>query len=181
VTGRAGLYFDGRTGEPLRLIVNSGRLTIANGPPLVPASADQFRPQRASLSFRSEDKFEMTFRSNDEFELKSMEGQTTRYRRAQPWMPTAADLQAVDGRYESAELGSVFEIVPGTNGLVMRFERSPDKALALEPVARDTYMRSMMIVRFRRDASGKVVGFDYGNPVVRNIRFTRLGDRTSRR
>jgi hypothetical protein len=34
-----------------------------------------------------------------------------------------------------------------------------------------------MIVRFRRDGSGKVVGFDYGNPVVRSIAFTRLGDR----
>jgi hypothetical protein len=61
----------------------------------------------------------------------------------------------------------------------MRFERAPDKALELAPVERDTYMRSMMIVRFRRDGSGKVVGFDYGNPVVRNIAFTRLGDRAA--
>jgi hypothetical protein len=38
-----------------------------------------------------------------------------------------------------------------------------------------------MIVRFRRDASGKVTGFDYGNPVVRNISFTRLGDRATTR
>lgn len=35
----------------------------------------------------------------------------------------------------------------------------------------------MMIVRFRREVSGKVVGFDYGNPVVRNIAFTRVGNR----
>jgi hypothetical protein len=39
-------------------------------------------------------------------------------------------------------------------------------------------MRSLMVVRFRRDGSGKVVGFDYGNPVVRSIAFTRLGART---
>ena len=62
----------------------------------------------------------------------------------------------------------------------MRFERAPDKSLELTPVERDTYMLRMMIVRFRRDASGKVVGFDYGNPVVRNIAFTRLGDRAVR-
>ena len=177
VTGRAGLYFDERTREPMRLTTNGGRLVIANGPPLVPVSADRFRPQRASLFFRSEEAFELTFRSNDEFELKSTEGQPTRYRRAQPWTPTAAELQAVDGRYESAELGSVFEVVPGANGLVMRFERSPDRALELTPVERDTYMRSMVIVRFRRDGSGAVVGFDYGNPLVRGIAFTRLGDR----
>jgi hypothetical protein len=42
-------------------------------------------------------------------------------------------------------------------------------------------MLRMMFVRFRRDVSGKVTGFDYGNPVVRNISFTRLGDRITAR
>ena len=39
----------------------------------------------------------------------------------------------------------------------------------------------MMTVRFRRDETGKVVAFDYSNPLLRNVRFTRLSDRTSRR
>ncbi len=182
VGGRAGLFFNERTGEPMRLLAQEGKLRIANGPPLVAVSQERFRPPRADLFFRSQDEFEMNFLSNDQFEFKSMEGQTTRYRRAQPFTPTAADLQSVEGRYESKELGSVFEILPGTNnGIVMRFESSPERALNLTPVERDTYMLSMMIVRFRRDASGKVNGFDYGNPVVRNISFTRLGDRTTAR
>jgi CubicO group peptidase (beta-lactamase class C family) len=177
VSARAGLFFDERTGEPMRLGVNDGKLRIANGPPLVALSQDRFRPLRPNLFFRSQDAFELTFLSNDQFAIKSMEGQTTHYRRAQAWTPTTADLQAVDGRYESQELGTVFEIVPGANALTMRLERAPDKSLELAPVERDTYMFRMMIVRFRRDATGKVVGFDYGNPVVRNIAFTRLGDR----
>ncbi len=176
-TARAGLFFDERTGEPMRLVLSEGRLRVANGPPLVALSQDRFRGLRPDLFFRSQDAFEMSFLSNDRFEMKSMEGQVTRYRRARPWTPAAADLQGVEGRYRSDELGSVFEIVPGANGLVMRFERSPEKALELAPVERDTYMRSMMVVRFRRDGSGRVVGFDYGNPVVRGIGFTRLGDR----
>jgi hypothetical protein len=179
VSSRAGLYFDERTGQPMRLVLNEGRLRIANGPPLVALAQDRFRPLRPDMFFRSNDAFEMSFPSNDRLEIKSMEGQTTRYRRAQPWTPTAAELQAVDGRYESQELGTVFEIVPGASALTMRFEQSPDKSLELTPVERDAYMLRMMIVRFRRDGSGKVVGFDYGNPVVRNIRFTRLGDRTA--
>ncbi|MGK2960623.1 MAG: DUF3471 domain-containing protein, partial [Gemmatimonadaceae bacterium] len=69
--------------------------------------------------------------------------------------------------------------VPGESALVMRFENSPDKAVELTPVARDTWMLRMMYVRVRRDASGKVIGFEYGNPVVRSIAFTRLGDRTA--
>jgi CubicO group peptidase (beta-lactamase class C family) len=178
VTGRAGLFFDERTGQPMRLVLNDGRLRIANGPPLVAVAQDRFRNPRGDLFFRSQDEFELRFLSPDQLELRSMEGQTTRYRRARPWTPAAPDLQAVEGRYESAELGSVFEIVPGASGLVMRFERSPGRALELTPVERDTYMRSMMIVRVRRDATGRVVGFDYGNPLVRGIAFTRLGDRS---
>jgi hypothetical protein len=177
VSGRAGLFFDDRTGDPMRLGVSNGRLTIANGPALVPVSATSFRPPRADLFFRSQDDFELTFVDPDRIEIKSMEGQMTRYRRAQPWTPTDADLQSVGGRYESRELGAVYEIVSGANTLKMRLEGAPERSMELTPVERDAYMLRMMIVRFRRDASGRVTGFDYGNPVVKNIAFTRLGDR----
>ena len=39
----------------------------------------------------------------------------------------------------------------------------------------------MQTLRFRRDATGKVVGFDFTNPVLRNVTFTRLSDATSGR
>ena len=47
----------------------------------------------------------------------------------------------------------------------------------LRPVDRDASQLTFVTVRFHRDESGKVVSFDYGNPVARNIRFTRLSDR----
>lgn len=179
VSSRSGLYFDERTGEPMRLGVNNGRLQVANGPPLVPVSANTFRIMRPSTFFRSQDDFVMTFTDPDHIEFRSMEGEVTRYRRAQPYTPTPADLQAVDGRYESPELGSVFEIVPGTNAgaIVLRFEDAPEKSIELTPVERDAYMMRMMIVRIQRDASGKVTGFVYSNPVAQGIQFTRLGHR----
>jgi hypothetical protein len=40
-------------------------------------------------------------------------------------------------------------------------------------------MLRMMIVRFQRDASGRVTGYVYDNPLVKGIQFTRLGDRPS--
>lgn len=175
VAGRAGLYFS-EAGEPLRLVANEGRLTVANGPPLVPVSADRFQPPRPSPFFRSEDAFEIVFQSDDAFEIRSMEGATTRYRRAQPWTPTAADLRGVDGRYESAELGSVFQLTAAADGLTARLEHAPDRASEFRPVGRNTYMFRLMIVRLVRDAAGTVVAFDYGNPLVRSIRFTRVGD-----
>ncbi|MDF1505198.1 serine hydrolase domain-containing protein, partial [Roseisolibacter sp. H3M3-2] len=176
---RAGLYLDERTGEPLRLAVNGGRLGVANGPPLVPTSATEFRPPRPDLSFRSQDDFTLTFADADRFEIRSMEGEVTRYRRARPWTPAAAELAALDGRYESPELGSVFHVVAGDGRITLRSERDAARAVELEPLERDAFIRSLMTVRFRRDAGGKVVGFDYGNPLVRGIAFTRLGDRAA--
>lgn len=178
---RAGLFFSERTGEPLRLVVNDGRLRVVGGPALVPVTADRFRNPRGVLPFMSQDEFELHFLSQDQLELKSMEGETTRYRRALPYAPTADDLEAFAGRYENDEVGSVFQMVPAKDGLVMRFDRSPDKALEFRPVDRDTFQRGMMTVRFRRDEAGKVVAFDYSNPAVRNIRFTRLSDLPGRR
>lgn len=181
-SGRAGLFFNERTGEPMRLAgAPDGRLAIANGPQLVPVSASSFRPPRADLFFRSQDDFELSFVDPDHFEIKSMEGQATRYRRARPQVPTADDLRSVEGRYESKELGAVYEIIPGTNTITMRIEGASERSMELTQVERDTYMLRMMFVRFRRDAGGKVTGFDYGNPVVRNISFTRLGDRAAAR
>ena len=57
-------------------------------------SENRLRSPRRDLFFMSQDEFELHFLSQDEFELKFMEGQTTRYRRAQPFAPTPADLQA---------------------------------------------------------------------------------------
>ena len=177
LSGKAGLFFSEGAGEPLRLIVNDGRLGIVGGPVLVPVTTDRFRNPRGDLFFLSQDEFELRFLSQDRFELKSMEGKTTRYRRARPYSPTTADLRAFAGRYESDEIGSVLQIVPGNDGLVMRLELSPDRALGFRPVDPDVFQAGGMMVRFHRDKAGQVIAFDYSNPVVRSIKFTRVSDR----
>jgi hypothetical protein len=176
VSGRAGLFFNERTGDPLRLIANNGRLAIAGGGPLVTVAADRFRVARPSTNFMSNDEFELRFLSQDQFELTSMEGQTTRYRRAQPWAPTAADLVAFAGRYESDELRAVLQIAPGKGGVSARLNESPTQVLELSPVDPDTFQRGMQTVHFHRDPAGKVVGLDLINPALRSVRFTRVSD-----
>ncbi len=180
LSARAGLFFNEQTGQPLRLAVNNNTLAIAGGGPLVALAADRFRNQRRSVFFMSDAEFELRFLSADQFEIKTKEGATTRYVRAQPWAATASELNAFAGQYESNEIGSVMEIVPEKGGLVMRFYQNPAKAIQLTPVTRDTFMLSQMVVRFLRDKDGKVVAFDYSNPALRNIKYTRLSDRTSR-
>jgi CubicO group peptidase (beta-lactamase class C family) len=177
LTGKAGLFFDEQTGQPLRLAVNNNTLAIAGGGPLVALAADRFRNQRQSVSFMSEAEFELRFLSADQIEIKTKEGGTTKYRRAQPFTPTAADLQAFAGRYKSDELMAVFEMTPGKDGLLGRANDAAGEPLAFKPVDRDTFQFAGVILRFTRDKAGKVVGLDFGNPVLRKVKFTRLSDR----
>jgi hypothetical protein len=51
------------------------------------------------------------------------------------------------------------------------------KSLEFRPVDRDTFQRGMLTVRFHRDKAGRIVGFDFSNPALRNIKFMRLADR----
>lgn len=176
LAGRAGLFFNERTGDPLRLVVNEGRLRIAGGPALVALASDRFRTPRGMLSFMSQDQFELHFVSQDQLELRSMEGQTPRYRRARPYAPGAADLAAFAGRYETDEIGTL-EISAAGNGLSGRLNGSP--SLEFAPVDPDVFQRGPMTIRFRRDAAGKVVGLDLTNPVLRNAHFPRRSDGTA--
>ena len=116
-----------------------------------------------------------------QFELRFTDGKTTRYRRAKGYIPAAEDLKAFAGRYGSDEMNVIFRFEPKGNNLQVLIEHSPSRVLEIKPVDRDTFQLSRMFMRFIRDKSGKVVALDYSNPVVTNIKFTRLSDRTSDR
>jgi CubicO group peptidase (beta-lactamase class C family) len=171
-SGKAGLFFNERN-EPLRLITNNGRLGTAQGGPLIAVTSERFRTPRAMLPFMSQDEFELNFTSADEFELKSMEGKITRYRRAKPFAPSADDLKAFAGRYESDELKSFFQVTPGANGLLISINGTADQNLEFRPADTDTFQRGNITLRFRRDSSGTVVGLDLNNPVFRKVEYTR--------
>ncbi len=181
LSARAGLFFNEKDGQPLRLIANNNTLVIGGGGPLVALAADRFRNLRRSVFFMSEADFELQFLSADRFEIKTKEGGAMGYRRAQSYTPTAAELNEFAGRYESNEMGAVIEALPEKGGpekgLVMRFYRNPANAISPLPVDRDTFMLGMTVFRFVRDKDGKVTGYDYSNPALRNIRYTRLSDR----
>jgi CubicO group peptidase (beta-lactamase class C family) len=174
---RAGLFFNEQNGQPMLLAVNRNTLAIAGGGPLIPLAADRFRNRRTSVFFMSEAEFELQFVSADRFEIKTKEGETTKYRRAVSYAPTESELKAFTGLFESSEMGAVMEMVVEKDALVFRFYRNPEKSLQLKPVDRDTFMISQMVVRFLRDKGGKITGFDYSNPLLRNVRYTRLSDR----
>ena len=51
LNSKAGLFFNERTGEPMRLAVDRGRFRIACGPGLVPVTQDRFRRWGAFVHF----------------------------------------------------------------------------------------------------------------------------------
>lgn len=177
ISARAGTWFNEQNGQPMVLAARNNTLAIAGEGPLVTVAADRFRNRRRNVFFMSEAEFDLQFVSADRFELKTKEGETFKYRRAVAYAPTEAELIAFAGQYDSSEMGAVIEMVPEKGGLTMRFYRNPSKALQLKPADRDTFMTGPLMVRFVRDKDGKVTGYEYSNPLLRNIRYARLGDR----
>lgn len=171
--GLAGVYFD-REGNPLRLLVNGERLGIVGAGPLVPTADGAFRRPEPALSFRSGDDFRLRFTGPDGFEMTSMEGEVTVYRRAEPWSPTAAEMEALAGRYESADLASAFQVVVAEGAVRVRLNDG-NQVVPVTPVARDVFQVAQMTFRFLRDEAGDVVGLEHTNPVLWGIRFDRVG------
>ena len=174
LNGRAGTFFEEKTGERVILGVNNNNLTVAGGGPLVPLAADRFR-NRPTLFYMSGADFELQFLSPDRIEIKTKDGVVTRYRRAQPWTPTADELKALTGRYYSDELLATFEATPGKTGMMV--QANYGSTVEFKSVERDTFQIGQMLIHFTRDKAGKVVGLEYTNPLLRKVKFTRVGDR----
>ncbi|MDQ3277871.1 MAG: serine hydrolase, partial [Bacteroidota bacterium] len=181
LNSRAGVYFSEATSEPLTLAVDRGRLRVAGGPALVAQSKDRFKRWGNALEFMSADAFDLQFLSPERFELRSMEGRKTTYRRARAFAPGRDSLKVFAGRFGSDEIGAVIQIEQKGDALLMRLEHTPSRSAELKPIDTDTFQVARMLLRFRRDKAGKVVGFYYNNPMIRNVQFTRLNEQASRR
>ncbi|MEO5859671.1 MAG: serine hydrolase domain-containing protein [Pyrinomonadaceae bacterium] len=174
LTGKAGMFFDEKTGQALRIQINNqGALTIPGGGPLVPLAVDRFKNQRTTPFFMSEAEFEIQYLSADRIELKTKDGIVSHYRRAQAWTPTAEDLKALAGLYRSDELTATFEATPTKDGLSVRANYA--NSIEFKPVEKDTFQINQSLLRFRRDTAGKVVGLEYTNPLLRGVKFTKSG------
>jgi CubicO group peptidase (beta-lactamase class C family) len=175
VSSRAGLFFSERDGQPIRLTAANGRLAVAGGPALVTLAENRFKNPSGNTSFMSGDEFELHFVSADRFELKSMEGAVTAYRRARPYTPSAEDLKAFAGRYESDELRGTLHISPAAKGLAVRLNDRP-QSLPFVPVDPDAFQAGNFLLRFGRDAAGKVVSVELTSPALRQVKFARQAE-----
>lgn len=174
VSGRAGLFFSEGARRPLRLAIDKGQLRVAGGPVLESTAVDRFRVIEPSLRVLSGDRFELHFVSADEIVLTSMEGATTRYRRARPGPMTPDAVKALAGRYGNDETRAVLDVAADPKGLRVRFNEQPP--VEFTPVDVDIFQRGGMVLRVRRHPHGTAQALEYGNPVVRSVTFTRSGE-----
>lgn len=159
-----GTYVNQRTGMPLRLAIEDGKLRIVGGPVFESAGANLFRFGRTELRFATA----------GSFTTLTPDGQDAPYARAEPYAPDAAALGAYLGRYASAEAGAEYVVTLQDGKLALRSAERPHLSVELVPVYRDAFTAAGAVFRFRRDQAGGVIALSAGNARVRDLSFARV-------
>ncbi len=161
LSARAGLYRSRRTGEPLRVSLRDGKLRMGAGE-LVPLSATRFRVGRGPA--------QLVFDDPSGPRLLAADGDTIAYEPVAEATPSAPAELA--GRYHSDEAEATYTVALEDGKLLLR--RRPDVSVLLTPAYADAFTTpSGSLVRFTRDAAGRVDGMSLGLGRVRDLRFTR--------
>ncbi len=89
--------------------------------------------------------------------------------RAEPFVPAAAQLPEFAGVYRSEEIDIPFRVTlrEGT----LRLERLKARPAAIDPVVTDVFSSPAGVLRFTRDAAGRVNGFALEAGRIRNVKF----------
>ena len=169
----AGLYRNAVTGVPLAFTVGKvfGSLEIEGVS--APGNALYYTPGGPGMIFTSFDATRMyNFEGGSKLRVVNGNGTTDNYERVEPAKPTAAELAELVGAYASDEAEAVLHVAANGEGLVVK--RRPDTILALRPVYKDAFSaQGLGLVRFRRDASGKVTALSVTLDRVWDMRFAR--------
>ncbi len=161
----AGLYRDPVTGSTRRLDMGSDVL-VDGGARLIPRSERRFARGASGQEYV----FAPDGRS---FGVEGWQYTDQRYERVEPWTPSAAELGAFTGTYRSEDSETTL-VVRAQGGELTAWQR-PDDTRTLEPVYADGFRGRGWTIRFRRDASGRVVALSLSLGRVYDMRFERVG------
>lgn len=158
---RAGLFRHSRTGGPIRVSVQDSVLRVGSQR-LVSLAENAF----AAGAMRAEFAQNATV-----LRLIGPDGDTAEYVRVAEWSPSVAELQEFAGRYSSDEAEVTFTIAV-REGRLVRIDRYGQTA-NLIPSYKDAFAQGGVLVTFRRNAAGRVIGMSLGLGRVRDLRFER--------
>ena len=150
-----GLYRDLKTNAILRIVSRDNALHVSaspkgSGPVLAPAGDMRFRIGRSTRELRF---------SGDEVHLITLHKPEAVYRRVPEGKPSAADLAAYAGRYESDEAQATWVVTVDGGKLLVRIP--PADSFSVEPTYVDGFSDDGdPLIHFTRDANGAIDGMD---------------------
>jgi CubicO group peptidase (beta-lactamase class C family) len=168
LASRAGVYRDPQTDTFSRLYVRDGKL-------MTEAAGDTFelRPTRENRFVLSGTSIALEFTGDKELRVVGFGPKPTVVQKVDPLKLSAADLNAYSGHFTNTEVGASFTMAAADTRLVLQRHARPD--ILLDPVYPDTFQANLAgLVKFSRDAAGKITGFSIKTDGVRNLRFERI-------
>jgi CubicO group peptidase (beta-lactamase class C family) len=170
-----GLYRNTLTGVPLSFVPGKAAATLeieGAAPPenTVSLSGERngeavFRPLDSGRTFY--------FRGGKSLRVANANGTIESYERIEPAKPTGGELGELAGTYSSDEAETVLRVV--LSGDTLTVTRRPDATLALRPIYKDAFSaQGLGLVRFRRDAAGRVIALSVTLDRVWDLRFERI-------
>ncbi len=156
----AGVYRDERRGEPLRLVYRDGALRAGNTA-LNPLGEGRFRAGSALIELHA-----------GGFRWIAADGDTLEYTAEAPFDPSVEQLGEYAGVYVSDEAPAQYAVSVQDGVLVL--DRGQGRTSRLTPAYQDAFSGGSIVIRFHRDASGRVEQLSYIADRVWDMRFDRV-------
>lgn len=163
-----GLYADPVTGDTRELEVEDGSLRDGRTT-LVRAGSHEFLVEVGARRYL----FDAAGSSPGGFEIDDWQYTEQRYERVEPWTPSTADLRDYVGTFHSEQAETTYR-VSVEDGALTVWQR-PNDTETLEAIYEDTFEMRGRIVRFRRDATGRVESLSLSLGRVYDMPFEREG------
>jgi CubicO group peptidase (beta-lactamase class C family) len=170
-----GSYFAAKSETILNVIEHQGALILKIGPMPLPLNATgpasfevQGFPVKIDFALKGKD-------PAHELQLRIGSDDTMTAVRFESAAPSAEQLQEYAGTFYSPELDVTWPLVIDEGKLAVRDEhrKFETKIQPVEPAMKDAFSSEAGLLRFTRDAAGKITGFDLSASRMRGIRFER--------
>lgn len=165
----AGLYWNEKEWLAIRVVVEEGRLHAAFGrDKQALKSVGGGRFVRASGP-GPQLVFDLSDGGGQRVTVGAPSGAGDVLQRVEAFTPTPQQLEDFSGTYRSDEIEAVYRITlrQGT----LRLERLKFPPSVLDPLVSDTFNAQPGTIRFTRDATGRVTGFELNAGRIRNVKF----------
>ena len=169
VSGSEGLYESRRDHSTLTIERKDGKLVLFGDAPLTPVSGTSFRlsPEGDLFQLKTDQSGKVTGMS-----IVEMGYESNVFDKVERAHPSHDDMQVFVGDYVSDEAETTLTVALTSKGLELH--QRPDAVHPLTPDYADAFDSELGIIRFLRDAKGRVTGLSVGESRVWDLRFRKV-------